>query len=335
MKHISLLVIPGALGSAITIPLEMCTAANDIARARKQAEKACRLELVATEDLHCTLTGNLSLECHKLLSAVEHTDLVFVPAVWRTPRLAVQRNASLLSWLKAQSEAGATLCAVTNGVYLVAAAGLLDKQPATTHWRYFDEFEKDFPTVKLQRKRFITYADGVYCSGSVNAIRDITIHLIEKLYGADIALEVTRQFMHELKRSYESQLLEENQQSSHHDERVIEIQEWLQENYGAKISISKLAKKFGMSVRTLNRRFRIATNTTPLDYLQSVRLDHAKDLLKQSNLAVSEIAHKVGYLDGSYFSGLFGKLNKVSPKEYRRLVRNKQFRVNQTGQSSD
>lgn len=90
-----------------------------------------------------------------------------------------------------------------------------------------------------------------------------------------------------------------------------------------------------MSVRTLNRRFRIATNTTPLDYLQSVRLDHAKDLLKQSNLAVSEIAHKVGYLDGSYFSGLFGKLNKVSPKEYRRLVRNKQFRVNQTGQSSD
>ena len=138
MKHISLLVIPGALGSAITIPLEMCTAANDIARARKQAEKACRLELVATEDLHCTLTGNLSLECHKLLSAVERTDLVFVPAVWRTPRLAVQRNASLLSWLKAQSEAGATLCAVTNGVYLVAAAGLLDKQPATTHWRYFD-----------------------------------------------------------------------------------------------------------------------------------------------------------------------------------------------------
>ena len=84
MKHISLLVIPGALGSAITIPLEMCTAANDIARARKQAEKACRLELVATEDLHCTLTGNLSLECHKLLSAVERTDLVFVPAVWRT-----------------------------------------------------------------------------------------------------------------------------------------------------------------------------------------------------------------------------------------------------------
>lgn len=335
MKHISLIVIPGALGSAITIPLEMCTAANDIARARKQEEKMCHLELVATENLHCTLTGNLSLECHKLLSAVKHSDLVFVPAVWRNPRLAVRRNTQLLSWLQAQSKAGATLCAVTNGVYLVAATGLLDKQPATTHWRYFDEFEKDFPAVKLQRKRFITYADGVYCSGSVNAIRDITIHLIEKFYGADIALEVSRQFMHELKRSYESQLLEKNQQSSHHDERVIEIQEWLQENYGHKISISKLAETFGMSVRTLNRRFRTAANTTPLDYLQSVRLDYAKDLLKHSNLNVSEIAHRVGYQDGSYFSELFGKLNRVTPKEYRRLVRNKQFRVNQAGQPID
>lgn len=335
MKHISLIVIPGALGSAITIPLEMCTAANDIARARKQAEKMCRLELVGTENLRCMLTGNLSLDCHKLLSEIKHTDLVFVPAVWRNPRLAVQRNAPLLSWLQAQSKAGATLCAVTNGVYLVAAAGLLDKQAATTHWRYFDEFEKDFPAVKLQRKRFITYAEGVYCSGSVNAIRDITIHLIEKFYGADIALEVSRQFMHELKRSYESQLLEENQQSSHHDERVIEIQEWLQGNYGEKVSISRLAEFFGMSVRTLNRRFRTATNTTPLDYLQSVRLDHAKDLLKHSNLNVSEIAHRVGYQDGSYFSELFSKLNRVTPKEYRRLVRNKQFRVNQTGQPSD
>ena len=127
MKHISLLVIPGALGSAITIPLEMCTAANDIARARKQANKMCSVELVATEDLNCKLTGNLSLECHKLLSAVKRTDLVFVPAVWRRPRLAVQHNTPLLSWLKVQSKAGATLCAVTNGVFLVAAAGLLDK----------------------------------------------------------------------------------------------------------------------------------------------------------------------------------------------------------------
>ena len=334
MKHVTIVVIPRALGSAITIPLEMFSAANDIARARRQPEKACQLELAAIDERECALTGKLVLRCDKLLREIKHTDLVLLPAVWRSPRLALQRHPELIRWSKEQAKAGATLCAVTNGVYFAAAAGLLDGHAATTHWRYFDEFEAEFPRVRLQRKRFITHAGGVYCSGSVNAIRDIIIHLIERLYDADIALEVSRHFMHELKRSYESQLLEDDQQSTHHDERVIEVQEWLQSAYGEKISISGLADQFGMSVRTLNRRFRAAANTTPLDYLQTVRLDHAKDLLKQSNLAISDIAHRVGYQDSSYFTELFSKANSVTPKEYRRLVRNKQFRANPQGQSN-
>ena len=85
------------------------------------------------------------------------------------------------------------------GAYFCAATGKLERAQATTHWRFFDEFEALFPHVDLQRKRFITYSNGIYCSGSVNAIRDIIVHLIKDMYGDQIANEVTRHFMHELK----------------------------------------------------------------------------------------------------------------------------------------
>ena len=75
----------------------------------------------------------------------------------------------------------------------------------------------------------------------------------------------------------------------------------------------------------MNRRFKLATNTTPVQYLQDIRINHARELLKQSNLVVAEVADAVGYQDTSYFSSLFKKLNDVTPNEYRRLVRNKLF----------
>ena len=89
-----------------------------------------------------------------------------------------------------------------------------------------------------------------------------------------------------------------------------------------------IAHHFGMSGRTFNRRFKAATNKSPTEYLQSVRLGQAKGLLKDSNLNVAEIAHQVGYYDSSYFTELFTKAYGLNPKEYRRLVRNKLFRVN-------
>ena len=88
-----------------------------------------------------------------------------------------------------------------------------------------------------------------------------------------------------------------------------------------------LAEKFDISVRSFNRRFRLAAGQTPLQYLQEVRLQQAKALLKQSNLSIAEIAFAVGYQDTSYFSSLFKRVNAITPNEYRHLVRTKLFNV--------
>lgn len=325
MKHVTIITIPKALGSTVTIPLEMLSAANDIARARRQTDKLITIEIVSADANSVELSGGLRIQCDKKLHEIVETDLVFVPGIWGNPRPSVRKHEVLKKWLKQQFQAGTTICSVVTGSHFLADAGMLDGKVATTHWRFFDEFHKSFPRVKLQRKRFITSADNLFCTGSVNAVRDIMLYFIEQLYGESIAGEISRHFTHELKRSYESLLLNKDQQSIHHDEVIIKVQEWLQENYSDQMQVSKVADRFRMSVRSLNRRFRLATNTTPLQYLQEMRISHAKDLLKKSNLGVSEVADKVGYQDSSYFTGLFKKLNSVTPNEYRQLVRNKLF----------
>jgi len=218
---------------------------------------------------------------------------------------------------------GVQTCALP--IFFLAEAGLLQGRSATTHWRFFDEFAERYPNIKLPRKRFITFGHNLYCTGSVNAVRDIMLHFVAQLYDESIANEIARQFTHELKRSYESLLLNEDQRRSHHDEEIIKVQEWLDQNYQSNIIIGSVAKKFKLSVRSLNRRFKLATNSSPLQYLQSLRIEHAKELLKQSNLAVSEVADMVGYQDASYFTSLFKKVTAVTPIEYRSLVRNKLF----------
>ena len=325
VKRVSVVAIPRALGSSITIPLEMLSAANDIARAKRELAKLVELQVVGIGNNEITLAGGLQVKCQGNICDNDKCDLIFVPAVWRKPKQAVKEHRDLIRWLKQQHSAGATLCAATSGVYFLAETGLLKNKPATTHWRYFNEFSKAYPEVRLQRKRFTTNSDRIYCTGSVNAIRDIMLHFIAELYGTSIANEIAQHFTHELKPSFESLSLSKNQEQAHHDELIISVQEWLQNSFQDQLQIADIADKFGLSTRSLNRRFKQATNTTPLQYLQHLRLEHAKSLLKHSNLIIAEVADTVGYQDTSYFAEIFKKANDVTPNEYRQLVRNKLF----------
>lgn len=328
MKHVAILTLEQALASSIAIPLEMISAADTIHRVRRVSrDHELELAVVGTDAGALRMTGGFTIVPNATLADVASSDLIFVPALWGNPRAAVTRHPELVHWIREQHQQGATLCSIGTGSYFLAEAGLLDGRVATTHWRYFDEFEKRYPEVRLQRKRFITHEDRLYCTGSVNAVRDVMLHFVELLFNARIADEVARHFTHELKRSHESMMLAVEQHHTHHDELIIKIQEWLQRNYPLEISMAELADRFGLNTRTFNRRFRQAADITPLEYLQEIRVTQAKELLKHSNLSIAEIAFAVGYQDVSYFTGLFHRLHGATPNAYRRLVRTKLFNV--------
>ena len=226
MKHATIIAVPKALGSTVTIPLEMLSAANDVARSRRQLDKVITIELASgTDATELALSGGMHIKCQTTLSSISNSDLIFIPGIWGNPRSSLPKLKPMMNWLIQQYATGSTLCSIVTGSYFLAEAGLLQGKSATTHWRFFDEFSQRYPEIKLQRKRFITNDERLYCTGSINAVRDIMQHFVEQLYGESIASEIARQFTHELKRSYESLLLNEDQQRSHHDEEIIKVQE--------------------------------------------------------------------------------------------------------------
>ena len=252
-------------------------------------------------------------------------DLVYVPALWRNPFKALFEADELIQWLQFQYENGATLCGVGTGCCLLAETGLLDHKPATTHWYFFDQFEKHYPNIELKRQHFITNAGSIYCAASINSLADLTIHFIQRHYGKAIAQHIERHFSHEIRKDYERISFVDQENLNHPDETVLQIQLWMQDHLSENITIKGIAKKFGMSERNLNRRFKSATNNSPNYYLQTIRIGSAQDLLQYSNLTITEIAERSGFNDLSYFAKIFKQHRSISPTDYRKTVRAKLF----------
>lgn len=325
--NISFLLLDNMLATSTTLPSEMLLAAQSAISRTHKSDTPTQLNIRTL-----SMTGESVLTRSRLrwqpdmaISDAQDNQIIYIPGLWRNPRPLIKKSAALIEWLKQEYQNGALICAVGTGCCFLAEAGLLDGKAATTHWHYFDQFHKDYPLVQLKRQYFITQAGNLYCAASVNSLADLTVHFIQRLFGKEIANHVERHFSHEIRRAYEASGFFEQEHSRHPDEEITQIQIWLQDNYHREIIMSQLAKRFSMSTRTLNRRFKAALGISPLDFLQEIRVNIAKDLLKTTNLSINEIADKVGYQDIGFFTALFKKHLATTPLSYRTTVRAKLF----------
>jgi len=341
MLDITFFLCDQMLTTSVSLPLEQLHAAQTMAQTTAQtanldsnAKKArsprtklfnARLASIDKKPIASQTGLPITPDCNIL--DIEKTDLIYLPALWRNPRPILKKNTKILDWLRQAHKQGSIIAGVGTGCYFMAEAGLLDHKPATTHWFYFDDFQRNYPKAQLKRQHFITEADKLYCTGSVNSMADLTIHFIQRFFSPAIASHVERHFFHEIRKAYDSENVFRKQIQAHPDEDIIQIQLWLQENYGAKIKFTELAEKFEMSTRTLNRRFKNAAGITPVEYVQKIRIDTAKELVQTTNLSIGEVMFKTGYHDHSHFLRLFKKYHGITPSQYRTTVRAKLFNL--------
>ena len=319
------LVYPDALATSITLPMEILLAASQMASLRKRGKPQVRFLLAAPARRQLTLGTGITLKPDLTIDQLPQLDLLLLPAIWRSPLPTVDAARDWLPSVEGHAATGTKICTVGTASYLLAETGLLDGKPATTHWHYFDRFAGRYPRVRLKTRHLITQCDNYYCVGSVNSIADVMIHLVEEWFGSRIARAVENQFSPEIRRSFSGAAYQEEPLTSHHDETVLEAQEWLQEHLSTPMTLASLAEHLGLSVRTLNRRFRQATGLSPQAYLQTLRIALAKDLLRHSNLPVNDIAWQTGLQDVSYFGQLFRRHAGMNPLAYRQAVRGKLF----------
>jgi transcriptional regulator GlxA family with amidase domain len=325
MHHVAALLYPRALATSITLPMEILQAAAQVARTRTRRALGVDSRLASPDGQPVALFGGMSLTPDDALGDLPSLELLILPAIWRNPQPVVETALPWRDWLCDVASSGTRVCAVGTGACLLAAAGLLDGRPATTHWNYAQAFARHYPTVDLKHRHLITQSGNLYCVGSVNSIADLMVHIVEDWYGNAVARAVENQFSPEIRRPFRAAAYQTGGVESHHDELVASAQDWLRENIDHPVRLDALAHSLQVSPRTLTRRFRAATGQSPQAWLQQHRIAQARDLLRHTDLAVADIAWRVGLQDSSHFGKLFREHVGMTPKRYREAVRGKLF----------
>lgn len=260
--------------------------------------------------------NHLEIRSHIAIEDVQQTDLLLIPTIGGSLLNVIAQNRALLPHIKKHFELGADIASNCSGAFFLAEAGLLDGKEATTHWGYAELFKKRYPAVKLCAEKLITSQQNIYCSGGGMAWFDLTLLLIERYCGHDVATTTAKAHVIDLSRGEQAAYASIRTKKYHQDPEVLFVQEWLEANYVKAIQISQLAPMVNLTSRTLNRRFKKATEQNLLEYLQILRIEAAKKLLEKSNENVQRIVSNVGYDDLSSFTRLFKKHTGLSPSQY-------------------
>jgi transcriptional regulator GlxA family with amidase domain len=259
----------------------------------------------------------VKMEPGSAFSAVRDTDLIVLPSAEVDFERARAANAPLVPWVERLHARGANIAAICTGVSVVAEAGLLDGKPATTHWAVVEEFRRRYPRVQWQPERFVTEAGRVFCGGGVYAAIDLSLYLLEKYCGHEIAVQTAKSLLLETPRTWQSSYGTAPPRSAHDDDAIQRAQDWLYRNFKDEVRVEELAAKMGMSPRNFARRFASATGETPLSYLHRLRIDAARQLLEAGKKGVADVSEAVGYHDLAFFRRLFKRHTGTQPRAYR------------------
>jgi len=259
--------------------------------------------------------NNTMINPHLAAEEVEATDVIIISSVSDFEPLTHNKNA--INWLKHHYSRGTTIGSLCVGSFLLAETGLLDGKTATTHWGFAHEFHGRYPQIHLRPRQLITDEGSLLCSGSCNSYIDLSVYLIERYCGSKVAVECAKTMIHDYARSSQAPYIVFQHRKDHGDSRILSVQKLLEKNYSESFDIDKISHNHGMSRRTFERRFKKATEVTPLMYLQCVRVEAAKQLLETGLQTFDEISYHVGYEDSNFFRKVFVKQTGLRPKEYK------------------
>src|ERR1700675_1619001 len=261
--------------------------------------------------------GSIHIRPDAALTAIRKTNLIFIPTTGLSIDDVVERNAPVVPWLRRWHKRGVAIASVCSGVGLVAATGLLDGKRATTHWGLAERFREKYPKVKWMPELMVTEDRGFYCGGGVNASLDLSIYLVERFCGHEIAIQTAKALLVETRRAWQSGFAIIPLKTDHSDDAISSAQDWMHKNFAKTFSLEDPAGRIGMSVRNFVRRFRQATGDSPLVYLQKLRIAAAKRMLESNHRSMQQISDAVGYQDIAFFRALFQRHAGVLPSAYR------------------
>jgi transcriptional regulator GlxA family with amidase domain len=319
MLNVTVVLLGEGFASTAIAPLEIFYAAGALWRQlRGEAPDAFfNVTTASIDGASVNVPYGLGLSPQKSIVEIERTDVIIIPTSGLALDLRLVENSALLPWLRYHYARGAYIAGVCMGSAYLAEAGLLDGKQATTHWALGADFTKRYPKVKWRPDLLITEDSRLLCSGGISASMDVSLYLVEKLAGHEIAVQTAKALLLNMPRAHQSGYAVLPFSPDHSDDSIRVIELYLQSHYCEALSADELADRCGMSPRTFLRRFKAATGRLPGAYLQTVRIEVAKAMLERERTSVQAIAGAVGYEDVSFFRALFKRITSMNPADYR------------------
>ncbi len=163
----------------------------------------------------------------------------------------------------------------------------------------------------------ITDENGLYTRGGATTFWNLLLYLVEKYVGREMAIIAAKYFLLDIDRTSQLPFSVFKGQRSHGDKVILEAQDYIEKHFHEKFSIEELAARFGLGRRTLERRFKKATANKVFEYIQRVKVEHAKKQLEGGRKTVQEVMYEVGYNDAKAFRDVFRNYSGITPAEYK------------------
>jgi transcriptional regulator GlxA family with amidase domain len=313
---VSVFVPERAVIEAITPPYRSFKTANDFLLAAGK-KTIFEVQYVGMKPAIEANDGEYSIKTDRLLSDVKKTDLIIIPAIYGDIEKALEANQSAIPYLSALYKNGSEVASLCIGAFLLAECGLINGKKCSTHWAYYNEFRQRYPEVEIVDGSVITDEGRIYSSGGANSLWNLLLYLLEKYTDRGIAIQISKYFGIDIDRNSQSAFTIFTGQKDHNDPEILAAQNIIEENYTEKMTVDELADKVSIGRRTFERRFKTATNNTPSEYIQRVRVEAAKRSFEGSRKNVVEVMYDVGYTDTRAFRDVFKKITGLTPVEYR------------------
>lgn len=318
--HVTILVCDHCSAASASIAVELFAAANHFSGSDSPIFNVTVASLSGQD---VSAVGGQRFRVDGALANIESTDLVVVPGFIFTLKDVLPAFPSYGEWLTKQHSQGATIAAMCTAAFMLAENNLLNSLRATTHWAFSEYFERRYPSVNLDSKLILCEDNRFVTSAGSTAALDLLLHVIRRFSTDELAITCSRYLLIDSSPKEQTCYALWSMPKSHGDLKVLEVQNWLDEHLGDSIVIDDVAHQFGFGVRNFKRRFKEATGYTPINYLQTIRLERAKKLLESTNLGFDTITYKVGYVDSSSFRQLFSKRVGLLPIAYRKKFQGK------------
>jgi transcriptional regulator GlxA family with amidase domain len=229
----------------------------------------------------------------------------------------------LVLWIKDHGSLPDRICGVCTGVFLLAAAGLLDGKTVTTHWEAVDVLRQRYPSLRVTVDAIFVRDGRFWSSAGFSTGIDLALALIAEDHGHDIALRVAKSLVVFMKRSSEQpQISAPLKLQELSNNRFSTLHAWIASNIDRNITVGILADLVGMSVRTFSRTYQRQAGHTPARTVEMFRLNAAQDLIKNSTLPMKQIARNTGFGDEQNLRRALERRHGIGPQRLRELGRN-------------